>query len=138
MLSNPLPAVDNILRSIFRSSLFVILLGVLGVPIVGAQTLKHDFQREGEEYTVYLRIEDQWIETWRVGEEGNCMMYPSSVQYEDDKIRFREGTEWMVERVDEETMDITFPKGRTVTYEETQRDPAAVCDDTNDAKGDET
>ena len=116
----------------------MILLGVLGVPIVGAQTLKHDFQREGEEYTVYLRIEDQWIETWRVGEEGNCMMYPSSVQYEEDKIRFREGTEWMVERVDEETMDITFPKGRTVTYEETQRDPAAVCDDTNDAKGDET
>ena len=131
---NPLPAVNNTLRS----ALLTVLLGALAVPTVGAQTLVHDFQREGEEYTVYLRIEDQWIETWRVGEEGNCMMYPSSVQYEDDKIRFREGTEWMVERVDKETVDITFPKGRTVTYEETQRDPAALCDATSDDKGDET
>ncbi|WP_263786432.1 hypothetical protein [Salinibacter grassmerensis] len=118
--------------------LYAALFAFATVPTAEAQTLKHDFQREGEKYTVYLRIEDQWIETWRVGEEGNCMMYPSSVQYENDKIQFRQGTEWMVERVDEQTMDITFPKGRTITYEETQRDPAVLCDDTDNDGGGET
>lgn len=93
-----------------------------------AQTLKHDFQRDGEAYTVYLRIEEGWIETWRVGEEGTCAMYPSVVQYEDDTIRFQQGTEWTVERNGTETMDITFPGGRTVSYVQTQRDPAAICD----------
>ena len=118
--------------------LFAVLSLLVAVPTAEAQTLKHDFQRDGDDYTVYLRIEDQWIETWRVGEEGDCMMYPSTVQYEDDKIRFQRGTEWMVERVDEETMDITFPEGRTITYEETQRDPAVLCEATDGASGDET
>ena len=123
----------------FPRSLFLAVLSLLiAAPAVEAQTLKHDFQRDGEEYTVYLRIEDQWIETWRVGEQGDCMMYPSSVQYENDKIRFRQGTEWRVNRIDEETMDITFPEGRTVTYQETQRDPAVLCNATDGGSGDET
>ncbi|WP_103021056.1 hypothetical protein [Salinibacter altiplanensis] len=121
-----------------RSILLAVLLVLIAVPTAEAQTLKHDFQEEGQEYTVYLRIEDQWIETWRVGEEGNCMMYPSSVRYDSDKIRFREGTEWVVERVDAQTMDITFPEGRTITYEETQRDPAVVCDALEETPDDET
>ena len=117
---------------------FAVLSLLFAVPTAEAQTLKHDFQRDGDEYTVYLRIEDQWIETWRVGEKGNCMMYPSSVQYENDKIRFRQGTEWKVNRIDEETMDITFPEGRTVTYQETQQDPAVLCNATDDADSDKT
>lgn len=55
-------------------------------------------------------------------------MYPSVVQYEDDTIRFQKGTKWMVERVGNATMDITFPDGRTVSYVRTQRDPAVLCD----------
>ena len=121
-----------------RSFFLAVLALLITLPTVKAQTLKHDFQRDGEEYTVYLRIEDQWIEMWRVGEQGDCMMYPSSVKYENDKIRFRQGTEWRVNRVDEETMDITFPEGRTITYQETQRDPAVICDATDGASGDET
>lgn len=105
-----------------RGILFVFLV----VPGVQAQTLKHEFQRDGEAYTVYLHIREGWIETWRVGDDGECMMYPSSVTYENDTIRFSAGTEWSVEKIDR-AMRITFPGGRTVLYERTQRDPAAIC-----------
>lgn len=123
---------------LFQGVVFAVLLALVAGSPAEAQTLKHDFQKDESEYTVYLRIEDRWIETWRVGEEGNCMMYPSTVRYEDDKIRFREGTEWRLERVDAQTMDITFPGGRTVTYEETERDPAVLCDTTDDSTDDST
>ncbi|MFB6272751.1 MAG: hypothetical protein ABEL51_07650 [Salinibacter sp.] len=113
---------------LIRGILGFVLLFAAALPAADAQTLKHDFQRDGETYTVYLRIEEGWIETWRVGENGDCMMYPSVVEYEGDTIRFQKGTEWTVERAGASTMEITFPKGRTVAYERTQRDPATLCD----------
>jgi hypothetical protein len=121
---DPTHLVTRLVRGILGS----VLLFAAALPAAEAQTLKHDFQRDGEAYTVYLRIEDGWIETWRVGESGDCMMYPSTVQYEGNTIRFQKGTEWTVEKDGASTMKITFPKGRTVTYERTQRDPATLCD----------
>jgi len=104
-----------------------VLLFAAALPAAEAQTLKHDFQRDGEEYTVYLRIEEKWIETWRVGEKGNCVMYPSVVQYDGDTIRFQRGTEWKVEKAGASTVNITFPEGETIAYDRTQRDPATLC-----------
>jgi hypothetical protein len=109
-----------------RGLLGSILLVAAALP-AAAQTLKHDFQRDGKAYTVYLRIEEGWIETWRVAESGDCMMYPSVVQYEGDTIRFQKGTEWLVEKDGASTMKITFPEGRTVAYERIPRDPATLC-----------
>lgn len=106
----------------------LVLLFAAALPAAEAQTLKHDFQRDGKTYAVYLRIEEGWIETWRVGENGNCMMLPSVVQYEGDTIRFKKGTKWTLEKVGTATMNITFPEGRTVAYQRTQRDPAVLCD----------
>lgn len=115
-----------------RGILVSVLLFAAALPAAEAQTLKHDFQRDGEAYTVYLRIKEAWIETWRVSESGDCMMYPSPVEYEGDTIRFQRGTEWMVEKDGASTVEITFPKDRTVAYERTQRDPVTLCDTKND------
>jgi hypothetical protein len=111
--------------------LVAILLGML-VSALDAyaqpqkQVLKHTF----EEYTVYIVLVDlgrqaTLLEVWRRA-GSDCEMYPSVVQLTESGIQFKAGTAWEVSAV-EKGLEITFPKGRTVTYTATREDPQALC-----------
>jgi len=114
---------------------YVILVAILLGMLVSAldayaqpqkQVLKHTF----EEYTVYIVLVDlgrqvTLLEVWRRA-GSDCEMYPSVVQLTESGIQFKAGTAWEVSAV-EKGLEITFPKGRTVTYTATRKDPQALC-----------
>lgn len=85
------------------------------------QTFRHEFA----DRTVYLEVAEHWIEVWSVTGEG-CMMYPSSPEATDTALRFAGGTTWELAAT-EGGMEVTFPKGRTVRYEATKKEPEAIC-----------
>jgi len=85
------------------------------------QTFRHEFA----DRTVYLEVAEHWIEVWSVTGEG-CMMYPSSPEATDTALRFKGGTTWQLAR-SENGIEVTFPKGRTVRYETTKKEPEALC-----------
>jgi len=85
------------------------------------QTFRHEF----EDRTVYLEVAEHWIEVWSVTDEG-CMMYPSSPEATDTALRFAGGTTWQLAAT-EGGMEVTFPEGRTVRYETTEKEPESIC-----------
>jgi hypothetical protein len=85
------------------------------------QTFRHEF----EDRTVYLEVAEHWLEVWSVTSEG-CMMYPSSPEATDTALRFKGGTTWELAAT-EGGMEVTFPKGRTVRYKTTEKEPEAIC-----------
>jgi len=85
------------------------------------QTFRHEFA----DRTVYIEVAEHWLEVWSVTDEG-CMMYPSSPEATDTALRFKGGTTWELAAI-EGGMEVTFPEGRTVTYQVTQKEPEAIC-----------
>ena len=88
------------------------------------QTFKHKF----ENYTLYLRVNEHYLETWRVDDEDNqCLMYPSTVEYTDSgEIKFPAGTVW---KLDYQVGDlvISFPNGEKIKYTPTDESPMKIC-----------
>jgi hypothetical protein len=89
-----------------------------------AQT-ERTFVHRFETRTVYLEVAEHWLEVWSVTDEG-CMMYPSSPKATDTALRFNGGTTWELARA-EKGIEVTFPEGRTVRYETTEKEPEALC-----------
>jgi len=85
------------------------------------QTFRHEFA----DRTVYLEVAEHWLEVWSV-QDGECMMYPSSPEATDTALRFKGGTTWKLAAT-EGGMEVTFPEGRTVRYETTEKEPEALC-----------
>jgi hypothetical protein len=85
------------------------------------QTFRHEFA----ERTVYLEVAEHWLEVWSVTDEG-CMMYPSVPETTDGALRFAGGTTWEVQKA-EGGVEVTFPKGRTVRYRATEKEPERIC-----------
>jgi hypothetical protein len=54
------------------------------------------------------------------------MMYPSSPEATDTALRFAGGTTWQLARAGK-GIKVTFPKGRTVRYETTDKEPEKIC-----------
>jgi hypothetical protein len=53
-------------------------------------------------------------------------MYPSSPEATDAALKFAGGTTWELARA-EGGVKVTFPRGRTVTYRRTEREPEQIC-----------
>jgi len=85
------------------------------------QTFRHEFA----DRTVYLEVAEHWIEVWSV-QDGECMMYPSSPEATDTALRFKGGTTWELARA-ENGIEVTFPDGRTLRYETTEKEPEQIC-----------
>jgi hypothetical protein len=85
------------------------------------QTFRHEFA----DRTVYIEVAEHWLEVWSVTDEG-CMMYPSSPEATDTALRFKGGTTWQLARA-EKGIEVTFPRGKTVTYQVTQKEPERIC-----------
>jgi hypothetical protein len=85
------------------------------------QTFRHEFA----ERTVYLEVAEHWLEVWSV-QDGECMMYPSSPEATDTALKFAGGTTWKLAAT-EGGMAVTFPGGKTVRYQVTQKEPEAIC-----------
>jgi len=85
------------------------------------QTFRHEFP----ERTVYIEVAEHWLEVWSVTDEG-CMMYPSSPEATDTALKFAGGTTWELAAT-EGGMEVTFPGGKTVTYEVTKKEPEQIC-----------
>jgi hypothetical protein len=54
------------------------------------------------------------------------MMYPSSPEIDSTTLRFKGGTTWELAQ-DEKGIEVTFPGGKTVTYQVTQKEPERIC-----------
>jgi len=85
------------------------------------QTFRHRF----EDRTVYIEVAEHWLEVWSV-QDGECMMYPSSPEITNRALRFKGGTTWEIQKA-EGGVEVTFPRGRTVTYTRTEREPEQIC-----------
>lgn len=85
------------------------------------QTFRHEFA----ERTVYLEVAEHWLEVWSITDEG-CMMYPSVPEATDSALKFAGGTTWQLARA-EKGIEVTFPRGKTVTYQGTQKEPEQIC-----------
>jgi len=85
------------------------------------QTFRHEFP----ERTVYIEVAEHWLEVWSVTDEG-CMMYPSSPEMDGTTLRFKGSTTWELAAT-EGGMEVTFPGGRSVTYQVTQKEPEQIC-----------
>jgi len=102
----------------------LLLIAASFVTTAEAQT-ERTFVHRFENRTVYLEVAEHWIEVWSVTGEG-CMMYPSSPEATDTALRFAGGTTWKLAAT-EAGMEVTFPEGRTVRYETTEKEPEAIC-----------
>jgi len=101
------------------------LLLIAASLVTTAEAQERTFVHRFENRTVYLEVAEHWIEVWSVTDEG-CMMYPSSPEATDTALRFKGGTTWELAAT-EGGMEVTFPKGRTVRYEATKKEPEAIC-----------
>jgi len=101
------------------------LLLIAASLVTTAEAQERTFVHRFENRTVYLEVAEHWIEVWSVTDEG-CMMYPSSPEATDRALRFKGGTTWKLARA-EEGIEVTFPEGRTVRYETTEKEPEALC-----------
>jgi len=93
--------------------------------VTTAEAQERTFVHRFETKTVFLEVAEHWIEVWSV-RDGECMMYPSSPEATDTALRFKGGTTWQLAR-SENGIEVTFPKGRTVRYETTKKEPEALC-----------
>jgi len=93
--------------------------------VTTAEAQERTFVHRFENRTVYLEVAEHWLEVWSVTDEG-CMMYPSSPEATDTALRFAGGTTWQLAR-SENGIEVTFPKGRTVRYETTKKEPEQIC-----------
>lgn len=97
-----------------------------GQSTLQTQTLKHEF----EDNTIYLNImsveDQQFVEVWRVGDNGQCSMYPSSANLKENSIEFPAGTVWKLDYLGE-NIRIDFPNGESVIYSPTNEDPYIKC-----------
>jgi len=101
------------------------LLLIAASIVTTAEAQEQTFWHEFAERTVYIEVAEHWLEVWSVTDEG-CMMYPSSPEATDTALRFKGGTTWQLARA-ENGIEVTFPEGRTVTYQVTQKEPEAIC-----------
>ncbi|MCS4162731.1 hypothetical protein GGP94_003179 [Salinibacter ruber] len=93
--------------------------------VTTAEAQERTFVHRFETKTVYLEVAEHWLEVWSVTDEG-CMMYPSSPEATDRALRFKGGTRWKLAAT-KAGMEVTFPEGRTVRYEATEKEPEALC-----------
>jgi len=102
----------------------LVLIVASFVTTAEAQT-ERTFVHRFETRTVYLEVAEHWIEVWSV-QDGECMMYPSSPEMDGTTLRFKGGTTWELAAT-EGGMTVTFPGGKTVTYQVTQKEPERIC-----------
>jgi len=93
--------------------------------VATAEAQERTFVHRFENRTVFLEVAEHWIEVWSVTDEG-CMMYPSSPEATDTALRFAGGTTWQLVRA-ENGIEVTFPGGKTVTYQVTEKEPERIC-----------
>jgi hypothetical protein len=93
--------------------------------VTTAEAQERTFVHRFENRTVYLEVAEHWLEVWSV-QDGECMMYPSSPEATDTALRFKGGTTWELAAI-KDGMEVTFPRGKTVTYQVTQKEPEALC-----------
>jgi len=101
------------------------LLLIVASFVTTAEAQERTFVHRFETKTVFLEVSEHWLEVWSV-QDGECMMYPSSPEATDTALRFAGGTTWQLAAT-EGGMNVTFPKGRTVRYETTEKEPEAIC-----------
>jgi len=90
-----------------------------------AKYLRHEFQ--DKDRTVYLNFGPRILFVWSINGEGDCMVFPRTVKYEGNTIRFPGGTEWEIKSSTDSTMTLEFPKGREFMYVEADRSPKVLC-----------
>ena len=101
------------------------LLLIAASLVTTAEAQERTFVHRFETKTVFLEVAEHWLEVWSV-QDGQCMMYPSSPEATDRALRFAGGTTWELAAT-EGGMEVTFPKGRTVRYETTEKEPEQIC-----------
>lgn len=101
-------------------------LALIAASIVStAEAQERTFAHRFETKTVFLEVAEHWIEVWSV-QDGECMMYPSSPEMDGTTLRFKGGTTWELAAI-EGGLEVTFPGGKTVTYQVTQKEPERIC-----------
>jgi len=101
------------------------LLLIVASFVTTAKAQERTFVHRFEDRTVYLEVGEHWLEVWSV-QDWECMMYPSSPEITNRALRFKGGTTWEIQKA-EGGVEVTFPRGRTVTYTRTEREPEQIC-----------
>lgn len=109
----------------FLAAIFVIFLLPTEAAAQPVGTFVHTFDRD---YSVYLKITERSLEVWQVQlDSGGCMMFPSSIRFENGDLLHKRGTRWEMEE-EGDSLTVTF-SDTTLVYQQTRTEPRNRCDD---------
>lgn len=116
---------------------FFVLSALLLIPLLSATgqstrddvqgTWEHTFEDKDPTETVYLQFDGKVLEVWRITETEKCEMYPSVVDWSNQKISLGTHMEWSITSVTEDALRINFPGGYTVRYQRARLEPRSLC-----------
>jgi hypothetical protein len=107
------------------SALFVAIVLPAGAAAQPVGTFEHTFNRD---YSVYLKITDRTLEVWQVQlDSDGCMMFPSSIRFENGDLLHNRGTRWGMEEQGD-SLTVTF-SDTTLVYQRTETEPRDRCGD---------